>query len=178
MSATTDIYTLSLHDALPISQAEGKGVVLHLNKCAGGFKGINHPWPGLEPVETAELIRHQITFEPGVETDDARPGQAMPLADLEVSRVVRRGDLQRSGTEVAFHRFVGDDRDEPVGERDADLAADQVSVTFIVRVNRDRGVSEDRLGPDRGDVDVATILELVRECEHLRLAFLAVDLQV
>src|SRR5690625_7451079 len=78
----------------------------------------------------------------------------MPLADLEVSRVVRRGDLQRSGTEVALHRFIGDDRDEPVGERDADLAADQVSVTFIVRVNRDRGVSEDRLGPDRGDVDV------------------------
>src|SRR5690625_5871860 len=170
MSATTDIYTLSLHDALPISQAEGNGVVLHLYKCAGGFKGINHPWPGLEPVETAELIRHQITFEPGVETDDARPGQAMPLADLEVSRVVRRGELQRCGAEVAPDRCIGDDRDEPVGERDADLAADQVSVTLIVRVNRDRGVSEDRLWPERGDVHVATVVECVSECEHLRIA--------
>jgi hypothetical protein len=77
------------------------------------------------------------------------------LADLEVGLVVRRGDLQRSGPEVALDGVVGDHRHGALGERDAHAAADQRREAGIVRVDRHRDVGEDRLGPHRRDLDRA-----------------------
>ena len=43
--------------------------------------------------------------------------QVVALADLEVVRVVRRGDLHRAGAELRVDVLVGDDRDAPAGQR-------------------------------------------------------------
>ena len=80
-------------------------------------------------------------------------GQVVPLADLEVVRVVRRGHLDRAGAERRVDVLVGDDRDAPAGQRQLDLGADQVPVPLVVRVHGHRGVAEHRLGPGGGHHD-------------------------
>jgi hypothetical protein len=74
-------------------------------------------------------------------------------ADLEVVRVVARSDLERAGAELGVDVLVGDDRQPPSDERQDRVLADQPRVALVVGVNRDRGVGEDRLRPDRRDRD-------------------------
>ena len=64
----------------------------------------------------------------------------MVAADLEVLRVVARGDLERAGAEVGLDALVGDDRHAPLDERHDRLLADQVAVALVVGVHGDRDV--------------------------------------
>ena len=52
----------------------------------------------------------------------------MALADLEVVEVVGRGDLHRPGALLGIGVVVGDDRNRPADDRQADAAADEPDV--------------------------------------------------
>ncbi len=82
---------------------------------------------------------------------DHQAWQVVAAADLEVVRVVRRGDLHRAGAELRVDMLVGDHRDAAAGQRQLDLGADQVGVALVVGVHRDGGVAEHRLRPGGGD---------------------------
>ena len=81
--------------------------------------------------------------------------QVVAAADLEVVRVVGRGDLHRAGAELRVHVRVGHDRDAPAGQRQFHLAADHVRVARVSGVDGDRRVAEHRLGPGGRDHDRA-----------------------
>ena len=74
----------------------------------------------------------------------------MPPADLEVVGVVRGGHLQNPGAEIQRHVAVADHRDLPVHQREDDPLPYAVAVPFILRVHREGGVPQHRLGPGGG----------------------------
>ena len=86
-----------------------------------------------------------------------RLGRWCQAADLEVVRVVGRGDLDRAGAERRVDVVVGDDGDAAADERQLDGLADQAGVAGIVRVHRDGGVAEHGLGRV-----VATTMDSIR----------------
>ena len=90
--------------------------------------------------------------------------QPMPLADLEVVEVMRRGDLHRAGALFGVGIFVGDDGNEPPDQRQADIAPDKFGVALVFRMHGDRRVAEHRLGPRRRDGDeLAAVLPVERD---------------
>jgi hypothetical protein len=108
----------------------------------------DHRGPCLEPVQALErTVRgdHAAVVEHG----DA--GQVVAAADLEVVRVVGRGDLDRAGAERRVDVLVGHDR----------CAGSSTSrptrcVPLVIRMYRDGCVAEHRLGAGGGhDGDVA-----------------------
>ena len=82
-------------------------------------------------------------------------GSRVPLADLEVERVVRRGDLHRPRAEVGIHGVVRHHGNLPAHHRQQHLAADQVPVPLVLRMHRDGRVAQHRLGAGGGDGEMA-----------------------
>ena len=72
---------------------------------------------GLEPVQALERA---VRGDHAVLVHDGEHGQVVAAADLEVVRVVSRGDLDRAGAEGRVDVRVGHDRDPPPGERQLD----------------------------------------------------------
>ncbi len=103
--------------------------------------------------------------------------QVVAAADLEVVGVVGRGDLDRAGAERRVDVVVGDDRDAAAGQRQLDLAADQVGVALVGGVDRDGGVTEHGLGAGGGDDDRVGALA-VADRDELALVLLVFDLDV
>ena len=77
----------------------------------------------------------------------------MALPDLEIVKVVRRGDLHRAGALFGVGIFVGDDGNEPPDQRQADIAPDEFGIALVFGMHGDRRVSEHRLGPRCRDGD-------------------------
>ena len=82
----------------------------------------------------------------------------MPLADFEVVEVVARRDLDRARALLGIGMLVGDDRDQPVRERQAYALADQLLVTRVIGMHGDRRVAQHRLRPRRRDGDESSRL--------------------
>lgn len=104
-------------------------------------------------------------------------GQPVPAADLEVVRVVGRGDLDRAGAELRVDVLVGDDRDTAAGQRQLDLGADEMGVPLVLRVDGDRGVTQHRLGPRGGDDDRGIAVP-VPDGDQLAVVLLVLHLDV
>ncbi len=100
----------------------------------------------VQPLVPAGFRRHAP-----VRADHLDLGQPMAPADLEVIRVVRRGDLQRPGAERGIDVGVGDDRNFTLHERQEHRFPDEVQVAVVFRVHRHRGVPQHGLGPGGGD---------------------------
>ena len=77
----------------------------------------------------------------------------MALADLEIVEVVAGRDLDRAGALFGIGIFVGDDRDQPAGQRQAHLLPDQRLVALVVGMHRHGGVAQHGFGPGGGDGD-------------------------
>ena len=75
--------------------------------------------------------------------------QVMAFADLEVVEVVRRRDLDRARSLLGIGVVVADDRNPAPDQRQDHMLADQVPDAFVVRMDRNGGVAEHRLGPRR-----------------------------
>ena len=75
--------------------------------------------------------------------------QAVTLADLEVVEIVRRRDLDRTRTLFGIGVVVSDDRDAAANQRQDHVLADQMPDPLVLRMYRNRGVAEHRLGSRR-----------------------------
>src|SRR5712692_10015020 len=93
-------------------------------------------WPGLG-VHPRTRIHHGNLRE------------IMSPPDLEVVRVMRRRDLDRAGTEFAIHRRVRDYRDFAPDQRQPHRFPNHPTITLVIGIHRDRGVTEHRLRPRR-----------------------------
>ncbi len=95
-----------------------------------------------------------VLVDRAVASEDIDRREAVPFTDLEVDRVVGRGDLEYAGAEFGIDLLCPDDREITVEEREDRGLADQVLIPFIVRVYGDTGVPEHRLRPGGGDYHV------------------------
>ena len=103
----------------------------------------------------------------------------MPLRQREVVEVVRRGDLDRARAEIRLDIVVGDDRDQPVDDRQAAALPHEVPVALVARVHRHRAVTEDRFGAGGGDGDeAAAVLERIAEVPHIAVDLAIFDFEV
>ncbi len=115
------------------------------------------------------------------EADDRRLGQAMVAPDVEVERIVARGDLERAGSELAVDALVGDHRHAEPGVRDDDLPADRIAIARVVGVHGDADVGEDRGRPhgrDRDPVAAVAVRERVADRDQRVVHVLVHHLEV
>jgi hypothetical protein len=88
-----------------------------------------------------------------------RPGA---LAHAPVVEVVRRGDLDRARALLGVGVGIGDDRDAPPDERQADGLAHEMGVAAVVGMDGDAGVAEHGLRARRGDRQIVAGLPFGR----------------
>ena len=79
----------------------------------------------------------------------------MPEPELEVVGIVRGSDLDRARAEADLDIVVGDDGDDPVGERQTEHTSDVCLHSLVLGVDRNRRVAQHRLGTRSRDGDVA-----------------------
>ncbi len=78
----------------------------------------------------------------------------IPLPAGVVVGIVCRRDLHRPGAQfLVRQQRIGDDRDEPAVERDADLLPHEVRVALVGRMDADGRVAEHRFGPRGREAD-------------------------
>ncbi len=106
-----------------------------------------HHWHAGEPAG--------VFVHPSVEPDHRDRRKVVPLADLEVHRIVRRGDLHCTRAKARIDRFICDDGHRPFHVRHDCHPPDEVCVPLISRVDGNSGVREDRLWTRRRDLDRA-----------------------
>ena len=108
-----------------------------------------NPLARLKPVEPTEPLRH-VAVHLGVQVQHLNPRKIVPATRLEVVEVVRRRNLHSARTELhARSLAVGDDRNATVRQRKRNLLAVKMKVTRVGRIDRNRRVTEQRLGPRR-----------------------------
>gem|GEM_PF-5264783 len=117
--------------------------------CPQQFRGFFSTGESVQSrqLRTGQFVERAV----GIEHVDNR--QLVTLANFEIHLVVRRCDLQRTGSEFLVHRRVGHDRDRPAIERTPDRLADERRITRIVGMHRDRHVARNRFRTRRGDLD-------------------------
>src|SRR6266403_5542040 len=140
-TATTEIYTLSLHDALPIPARHYQPVPVDALDESVGLEFRQHALAGLEALEPAETLRYGVG-ERGARREDVDQRQVVALADVVVVEIVRRCHLEAPGAEGRVDVRIGDDRHGTLRERHQHPPADEFLVARILRMDRHRGVAE------------------------------------
>ena len=113
------------------------------------------------------------------QVDERNADVRVALVHLIVVVIMRGGDLHCAGAEVHFHMFIGDDRDQPVNDRQATALADEMGEARVGRVHRNRPVAENRFGPRRRDGDEArAILQRIAEVPEMALHLALLNLQI
>ena len=110
---------------------------------------------------------------------DVDDGQIMAQANLEVVRVMCRGDLHNAGTEVLLHVAIGNDRDFFIDERQNDRFADECLVALVIRVHRHGGIAQHGFRAGGRKLNVAgAVAQRVTQMPEGTFLFLEHDLGV
>jgi hypothetical protein len=121
-------------------------VLLRLDQEAQCFEIGHHCLAGDEAIEAAVLLG-RVVVDRGIERQHAQARQSVALADRVVVRVVGRRHLDHAGAEFAIDIVVGNHRDQPVGQRQLHLAADQRTVAFVLGMDHHGGVAQHGFRP-------------------------------
>ena len=145
----------------------------------GGGEICDHLGARLEPVETP-ISRRRRVVQPSVPVKNIELRQAVPLADLEIGKIVGRRDLDCAAAGLGVGVLVRDDRNEPVGERQAHRFSDEVGETRIARMYGDTGIAQHGLRPGRcdGNEPPGILCERVADVPQRTLGFAALNLEI
>ena len=103
----------------------------------------------------------------------------MALADFKVVEVVRRRDLHAAGTEFTVDVFVGNHRNQAVGERKLEHLSDKVLVALVFGVNGNGLVTEKRFRTGRCNDDAfSAVSGRIADLPKVARSFLAFDFKV
>ncbi len=129
-------------------------------------------------LEAVQALEGAVGGDDGVLVHHGDGGQVVPLADLEVVRVVGGRHLDGAGAELGVDVLVGDDGDGALGQRQLDELADQVLVALVLGVDGDGGVAEHRLRAGGGDDDGLVVALPVLHGDQFAVVVLVLDLDV
>ena len=88
--------------------------------------------------------------------------QVVTFAYLKVVRIVSRRDLHRSGSELLIYIIVRHDRDLPADQRQDYIFPDNITISLIIRMYRDRSITEHGFRTGRCDLQ-----EPVSPCDRI-----------
>ena len=152
-------------------------VRLDLDQTASLLQIADDRLAALEAVHTG--IRPGVLAHRAVFFDRVDHGQLVPLADLEVDRVVAGRHLQRATAERLIDGIVGDDKQLPLDDRQDSPLADERPIAFVGRIHGYARVGHNRLRPGRRDRDRAVpIRKRVREMPQATLLVPMLHFQV
>ena len=105
--------------------------------------------------------------------------QVVSQSYLKVVRVVRRSDFNHAGSEIHFNVFVRHNRYLTVNNRQNKSFAHKVSVSFIVRVYRNGGISEQCFGSCGCKLKItAAVRERIAQVPEMTCLLLVFNLSV
>ena len=173
------------HHLAAVAKGGGDDAVLDLDQRALGLQPRDHCRSRREPIEPEQVVGDKVVLR----LADMRlaiehvehPGwlETGALADLEIVEVMARRDLHRAASELRIGMLVGDDRDQPPGDRQPHLLAEQCGVARVLGMHRDRHVGEHRLGPGGSDLDRArAVCQRIAQGPELARDFLGLDLEI
>ena len=166
------------HRVRPVAARNHQLVVLDFFEQAQFLHVLDNLLTGLESIHAAVGFRRAVV-DAGVVVENVDDFQVVALADLVVVEIVRRRDLDAAGTEFRVHVVVGNDGYAAAGQRQLDFEPDQFGVALVLRVHRERAVSQHRFGARGGDHHVALAVgPRVAEMPHAALFFRRHDFQV
>ena len=106
-------------------------------------------------------------------------GQIVAQTDLEVVRVVGRGDLYHAGSEIRLYIRIRNDWDLFADQRQNHSFADQVPIALVVRMHRHSGVAQHGFGAGRREADVTgAVAERVAQVPEAAVVLAEVHLRV
>ena len=110
---------------------------------------------------------------------DVNNRQVIPETYFEVVRVVRRGDLNRTGSLVHFSIRVGNNRNLTADNGDDHRLSDDVLVAFVIGMNGNGGIAGNCLGSCGSNLDIAaSVLERILEVPEIAVVLLVFNLGV
>ena len=152
-------------------------VGLYLYQLTGCLKCFHHrlsAFKAVEPRKLAGLRCHQT-----VVSDHFNTLKIMAHTDFKVIGVMRRRNLQRSGTKCHINIFVADDRDCPVHERQQHRAVFDTVVALILGIYGHGRIAQHGLGPGCGNNHTAFIfLKGVADMIQIAVVLFMVDLKI
>ncbi len=167
----------SIRDAAAVAVADRVAVGLLPLELAVLVEPRDHALGRLFLAQPGEA-RHLVVHAP-VEPDHGQLREVVVAADLEVERIVARGDLERPGTEAGLHPLVGDDRHAALDNGDDGLLADDGCIALVAGVDGDSDVGENRRRPHGRDRDVTrAVRERVADVVERVVDVRVVDLEI
>ena len=79
--------------------------------------------------------------------------RVVAFADFVVVEVMRRCDFHATGAEVFFNVFVGNHGDGTAGQRQNQFLSNQMGITFVLGIDGNGHVAQQRFGTGGGDDD-------------------------
>ena len=149
-----------------------------LNDQAGGFHIGPQLLAALEAVQAG--IGTAVGVDARLAVENADHLKVETLADGVIVGIVGRGDFERTGAELAIDVVVGDNRHRAVEDGHQHLAADEMPVTLVLRVDGHGGIAQDGFWARGGHRDEfirvvrQTVLEVIQETRFLRILHLEV----
>ncbi len=133
----------------------------------------------LEAIQPAIGLRHAVV-QRRILVEDVDHLEIVPPADLEVVEVVAGRDLDRAGALFGIGMLVGDDRDQPVGQWQTHMLADQILVARILGMHGHGGIAQHGLGARRRHHDEAAglVLDRIFEMPQMALHLDALDFEI
>ena len=155
------------------------GMVVDLHQIAGGVQIRHQFFAALVAVEPG-IGRAGIRRHRPVVADHPERRQIVPLPHLEVVRIMGRRHFHRAGAERRVHILVGNNRQHPADQRQHQIFADHVGITFISRIHRHPGIAEDRFrsGRRHRHILVRVVLHRIAHMVQLACRIFVLDLDV
>ena len=112
---------------------------------------FEHHLAAFKAIESDVLFR-AVLVDLGVERKDRDQRNVVTQRAGVVVKVMRAGDLDAAGAEIAIHKIICDDRDFAITQWQVHHLADEMFVALVLRMNSQRAVGEHRLWASGGDV--------------------------
>ncbi|MCY1511052.1 hypothetical protein D9M68_454460 [compost metagenome] len=166
------------HGARARAARHHEAVLLHLDQQAQRLE-VGHDGLARHEAVHAPVFFRRVVVDGRVERQDADHLELVALADGIVVVVVRGRDLDHAGAEFLVDVVVGNDRNQPVHQRQLHALADQVLVAFVFGVDHHGRVAEHGFGAGGGHRErAAAVFQRVGDVPERAVFFLALDFQV
>ena len=99
--------------------------------------------------------------------------------DLKVIGVMRRSYLDSAGAEIHLDIIVSNNRYFGADKRQSDLFADKILISFIIRIDRNGSIAEQRFRSGRGKLNIsAAVGQRITQMPEISVLFAVFDLSV
>ncbi len=101
----------------------------------------NYFLSGIETIQPLKLC-WSIVIDPAIQCKNIERDQFVPQSDLIVVEIMCRGNFYATGTKSRINITICDDRDRAFGQRQTQMTSDQVTITLVFRMNRNRHIPQ------------------------------------